>query len=164
MLRVHGYLVLLQAKRLAATDEGRHIAETFWAKFGIHHRAASSAAAQSSATVQGNLFYTDDVALFSATRRLNLHGDPTQPVLHTSLTEKGSDMVFEPDLLATKSFTSQWGRTELSFRGQAFVYAVNPRFNHGSFGVQMLQESTPNTRVRLRYYTTPIVQWRVRTA
>ncbi len=79
--------------------------------------AASSAMAEWSVTAGGNLFYTDDVALFSATRRLNLHGDPTQPALDTSLTEKGSDMVFEPDLLVSKSFTSSWGRTALSVKG-----------------------------------------------
>ena len=94
---------------------------------------ASDAAADWSVNAVGNLHYTDDVALFSATRRLNLHGDPTQPVLDSVLTGKGSDMVFEPDLNVAKSFASQWGRTEVSVRGQAFVYTINPRFNHGSF-------------------------------
>ncbi len=116
---------------------------------------ASPANAEWSASATGNLFYTDDVALFSATRRLNLHGDPTQPVLDSSLTGKGSDMVFEPDVSVTKALSSQLGRTELSFRGRAFVYAVNPRFNHGSFGVQALHHIDPATRVRLRYYATP---------
>ncbi|HJR76390.1 MAG TPA: hypothetical protein VJ805_05425 [Nitrospiraceae bacterium] len=96
--------------------------------------SAARGRAEWSASATGNLFYTDDVALFSATRRLNLHGDPMQPVLDTSLTGKG---------------------LELSFQGQAFVYAVNPRFNHGSFGVQALHHIDPATRVRLRYYSTP---------
>ena len=115
----------------------------------------SPVTAEWSATASGSFFYTDDVALFSATRRLNLHGDPTQPALDTSLTGQGSDMVFEPDVTVTKSLTSQLGRTELSFQGQAFVYAVDPRFNHGSFGLQMLHHIDPRTRVRLRYYATP---------
>ena len=59
------------------------------------------------------------------------------------LTGQGSDMVFEPDVTVTKSLTSQLGRTEFSFRGQAFVYAVDPRFNHGSFGLQMLHHIDP---------------------
>lgn len=117
--------------------------------------AASPAIAEWSVTTTGNLFYTDDVALFSATRRLNLHGDPTQPALDTSLTGQGSDMVFEPDVTVTQSVTSRFGRTELSFRGQAYVYTVNPSFNHGTFGVQVLQQLSPDTAVRLRYYTAP---------
>ena len=116
---------------------------------------ALPARAQWSVSTDGTLFYTDDVALFSATRRLNLDSDPTQPVLDTSLTGKGSDMVFEPGVRVRKAFLSQWGQTELSFRGNAFVYAVNPAFNHGSLGVEMLQKFAPDTRIRLRYYTTP---------
>jgi len=34
-------------------------------------------------------FYTDDVGLFSATRRLSLDGDPTQPPIDSKLTDKG---------------------------------------------------------------------------
>jgi hypothetical protein len=116
---------------------------------------ATPAWAEWTVNTQGNLFYTDDVALFSATRRLNLHGDPTQPVIDTALTGRGSDMVFEPDINVIKAFASQFGRTELSFRGQAFVYAVNPRFTHGSFGLQALHHIDPNTRIRLRYYAVP---------
>jgi hypothetical protein len=116
---------------------------------------ADQAAAEWSVSTAGNLFYTDDVALFSATRRLDLHGDPTQPVLDTFLTGKGSDMVFEPDATAATSITSRWGRTEFMLRGQGFVYAVNPRFNQASVGMQMLHEPRPGTRVRVRYYTTP---------
>ena len=74
-----------------------------------------------------NLFYTDDAALFSAPRRLNLHGDPTQPVIDTELSGKGSDMVFEPHLDVTKSFASRLGRNDLLVRSQAFVYAVRSR-------------------------------------
>lgn len=117
--------------------------------------SASGAAAEWSVNAVGNLHYTDDVALFSATRRLNLHGDPTQPVLDSVLLDKGSDMVFEPDLNVAKSFTSRWGRTEVSVSGQAFVYAINPRFNHGSFGIQALHAITPATKIRVRFYSTP---------
>ncbi|MBX3301016.1 MAG: hypothetical protein KF693_02245 [Nitrospira sp.] len=117
----------------------------------------SPAMADWSFTAAGNLYYTDDVALFSATRRLMLNGDPTQPALDTILTGKGSDMVFEPDLTATKTFISQWGRTEVSVRGQGFIYAVNPRFNQANIGVQLLQDVAKDTKIRLRYYTTPDV-------
>lgn len=116
---------------------------------------AAPAMADWSATAGGALFYTDDVALFSATRRLNLHGDPTQPALDTSLTGKGSDMVFEPDLRVAKSFTSSWGRTDLSVKAQGFIYTMNPQFNQASAGIEALHAFTPNTAIRLRYYAAP---------
>jgi hypothetical protein len=34
-------------------------------------------------------FYTDDVGLFPATRRLSRDGDPTQPPIDSKLTDKG---------------------------------------------------------------------------
>lgn len=117
--------------------------------------ATASGAEEWSVNAVGNLHYTDDVALFSATRRLSLHGDPTQPVLDSVLTGKGSDMVIEPELTVARPFASPWGRTEVAVRGQAFVYAVNPRFNHGSFGIQALHEITPDTKMRVRFYSTP---------
>ncbi|MDH5626627.1 MAG: hypothetical protein OEY21_11010, partial [Nitrospira sp.] len=56
-------------------------------------------------TVDGRaiLFYTDDVGIFSATRRMSRDDDPTQPALDTRLTNKGSDVVFEPDMTIGKS-------------------------------------------------------------
>lgn len=117
--------------------------------------AAAPAMADWTVNAGGSLFYTDDVALFSATRRLNLHGDPTQPALDTSLTGKGSDMVFEPDLLVTKYITSSWGKTAFSVKAQGFIYTLNPRFNQASVGLEALHSFTPDTAIRLRYYTSP---------
>jgi hypothetical protein len=114
-----------------------------------------AASAEWSVNSAGNLHYTNDAALFSATRRLNLHGDPTQPALDSSLAGKGSDMVFEPDLNVMRPVISRWGRTEISARAQAFVYTLNSRFNHGSFGIQALHEITPGTKIRIRLYSTP---------
>ncbi|HSA61625.1 MAG TPA: hypothetical protein VLE03_05250 [Nitrospiraceae bacterium] len=115
----------------------------------------SPASADWSVTAGGYLFYTDDVALFSATRRLNLHGDPTQPALDTSLTGKGSDMVFEPDLSVGRSFDSSWGRTDLLVKAQGFIFTLNPQFNQASAGIEILHAFTPKTAIRLRYYTAP---------
>lgn len=55
----------------------------------------------------------------------------------------------------TKSFTSSLGRSDLSVKGQGFIYAVNPRFNQASVGLEMLQAFSQDTKVRLRYYTMP---------
>ena len=93
--------------------------------------AASPALAETSIEGRVNLFYTDDVGIFSATRRLTRDGDPTQPALDTNLTDKGSDVVFEPDAKLATTFDNRFGKTELNVRGQGFIYADNPRFNHG---------------------------------
>lgn len=101
------------------------------------------------------LFYTDDIGIFSATRRLTRDEDPTQPALDSSLTNKGSDVVFEPDAIARTSFDNRFGTTSLSIRGQGFIYADNPRFNHGTLKIDAVQAFTPDTRVLLRYYYAP---------
>jgi len=101
------------------------------------------------------LFYTDDVGIFSATRRLTRDEDPTQPALDSILTNQGSDVVFEPDAIARTSVENRWGTTYLSVRGQGFIYADNPRYNHGTLKVQAVQAFTPDTRLLLRYYYAP---------
>jgi len=90
---------------------------------------ATPCTAEWTVNAQGSLFYTDNVGLFSATRRLDLHGRSHHtPAIDSALTAKRSDMLFEPDA----NVTSQLGRTDLSFRGQAFVYAVAPKFNNAT--------------------------------
>jgi len=114
-------------------------------------------AAVAEITIEGRalLFYTDDVGIFSATRRLTRDEDPTQPAIDTRLTDKGSDVVFEPDAILRTSFDNRMGTTSLSVRGQGFIYADNPRFNHGTLNVQALQAFSAETRLRFRYYYAP---------
>ena len=108
-------------------------------------------------TVQGesNLFYTDDVALFSASRRLSRDEDPTQPAIDNELAEQGSDVAYEPLLDVRTSFGAPGTQTEIAVRGQGFVFAENGRFNHGTLGIQVKQEFTPTTKLLLRYYFAP---------
>jgi hypothetical protein len=82
----------------------------FVALFVVLWSGETAAFAEVTVESRATLFYTDDVALFSATRRLSVHEDPTQPALDTSLTRKGSDMVFEPDLILSKLIASSWGK------------------------------------------------------
>ncbi len=117
--------------------------------------ATSPAMADWSVTTGGALFYTDDVALFSATRRSSIDGDPSQPVLDTSRTGIGSDMVFEPGLLVSNVIASGLGRTALSVKAQGFVFAVNPEFTQASVALEALHSFTPDTAIRLRYYIAP---------
>jgi hypothetical protein len=104
---------------------------------------------------RGSLFYTDDVGLFSATRRLSRDGDPTQPAIDSKLTDKGSDMIFGPELSITRSQTNNLGRLDLNVQGQGFVFTENPEFNHGTMRLQASQALSPTTRVQARFYYAP---------
>ena len=104
---------------------------------------------------QAILFYTDDVGIFSATRRMSRDGDPTQPALDSRLTNQGSDVVFEPQLDVAKSFINRYGTTTVDVRGQGFIFTDNTRYSQGSLRVQGVHELTPETRIRLRYYYAP---------
>lgn len=104
---------------------------------------------------RGILFYTDDVGLFSATRRLSRDGDPTQPAIDSKLTNKGSDMVFEPLLGVTRSLTNNLGRLDLKVQGQGFVFTENPQFNHGTLRLQAIQDLSSSTRVQMRFGYAP---------
>ncbi len=116
---------------------------------------AAPAAAEVSIQGRGIVFYTDDVGIFSATRRLSRDGDPTQPALDSQLTDKGSDVVFEPDLSLSTSRVNRWGMLELSAKGQGFIYTSQGRFNHGTLRLQALQAFSPETKLRLRFYYAP---------
>ncbi len=108
-------------------------------------------------TVDGQaiLFYTDDVGLFSATRRLSRDGDPTQPAIDSRLTNQGDDVIFEPQMDVRTTVQSRVGTTTFDIRGQGFIYTEHSAFNHGTMRVQGLHAFTPETRVRLRYYYAP---------
>jgi len=104
---------------------------------------------------RGTLFYTDDVGLFSATRRLSRDGDPTQPAIDSKLTNQGSDMVFEPLMSVTRSLSNSLGRLDLNVQGQGFVFTDNPQFNHGTLRLQATQDLSSATRVQARFTYAP---------
>ena len=111
--------------------------------------------AEWSAVFDSYLFYTDDVALFSATRRLSRDEDPTQPVIDRELAEQGSDGVYEPELAVKKSFHLFDRPTEFLVRGQGFIFFENTRFNHGTLGVEASHALTNSTEFTLHYYFAP---------
>jgi len=106
-------------------------------------------------TTHGTLFYTDDVAIFSATRRLSLDGDPTQPALDKRLTGQGADGVFEPMLNVARSLTSNYGTSTFDLQGQGFVFFHQTRYNQGTFRLEAKQDFSPKTSVLFRYYIAP---------
>jgi hypothetical protein len=104
---------------------------------------------------RGIAFWTDDIGIFSATRRLSRDGDPTQPALDTQLTDKGSSIVFEPQLNVSTLRANRLGTLELSARGQGFIFTEDSRFNQGMLRVQAVQAFSPETRLRMRYDYVP---------
>jgi hypothetical protein len=117
--------------------------------------AASPVAAEITLRGRGVLFYTDDVGIFSATRRLSRDGDPTQPAIDAQLANQGSDVVFEPDLTLSTSRNNRWGTLTLNAQGQGFMYTDHARFNHGTLRLEALQAFSPETKLRLRFYYAP---------
>lgn len=114
---------------------------------------AEPAVAQWSLETESNLFYTDDVSLFSASRRLALMEDPTQPVV--DVTNQGSDMVVEPSAEVKRIFSSALGRTELSVKAQGFVFATKSIYNHATFRFEIEQDLTRSWMLRVNYYYAP---------
>lgn len=102
---------------------------------------------------EGNVFYTDDVSIFSASQRLSLQEDPTQPVI--DITNQGEDVVFEPVLSIGRSFEPSWGPVELVFNAQGFIFSKNPEFNHGTYGLEATQMLPSEARLRFRYHYGP---------
>ncbi len=123
--------------------------------FALAASGISTAWADWSAITQGTGFYTDDVGIFSATRRLSRDGDPTQPALDSKLTGQGSDFVFGPMAELANSFDNRLGTTTFDIQGSGFIYAENPRYNHGALRVQAKQAFTPETSLLFRYYYSP---------
>ena len=110
---------------------------------------ASPCMAEWELDLRSNAYYTDDVALFSATRRLSRHQDPTQPALDSALADQGDGVVYEPMAQVTTSFDLMGRNTELLVRGQGFVFVDHSRFNHGSLGVQVAHDLTSSTNFKL---------------
>ncbi len=100
-----------------------------------------------------NTFYTDNVSNFSASQRLSLLEDPTQPVL--DIPRQGRSFVVEPVIQATRSFLPSWGKLDAAIRAQGFIFENTPEFNHGTFGAQITQALPANTQLRLRYHYGP---------
>lgn len=111
--------------------------------------------AEWSVTGGSSLFYTDNATLFSATRRSSLDGDPSQPVLDTSVFGHGKDMVYEPTLRVMKYIPNSWGQTSFAIKARGFVYAVHPEFSQAGIYLEGVHAFNPDTAIRLRFFTAP---------
>ena len=75
---------------------------------------------------EGKVFYTNDAALFSASRRLDRLQDPTQPVLDGDLAKQGDDMVFEPVAEVVRSFSLLGKKWNSASKGRALSTPITP--------------------------------------
>lgn len=72
---------------------------------------------------ESRIFYTDDVGLFSSSRRLSLQEDPTQPVIE--ITGQGEDMVLEPIITVAKGWRNSWGKRQSRSGGKDFSFSIS---------------------------------------
>ncbi len=110
-------------------------------------------AAEWSAITEAKTIYTDNVFELSASRRLAFSDDPSQPV-RVSVGQP-SDFVWVPSLDVRRTSSSALGVSEISVKGEGFLYTNNPIFNHGDYRFQVQQQVSPNTSVLFRYRYVP---------
>jgi len=106
-----------------------------------------------SAEVENNVYYTDDVALFSVTRRLSLQDDPTQPVVDRP--QQGGDFVYEPRAELEWSGNNSLGEINLSLEAGGYVFVDQSAFTHGLYEFQLSQTFSTDTKVSLHYNFVP---------
>ncbi|CAI4033927.1 hypothetical protein DNFV4_04369 [Nitrospira tepida] len=97
--------------------------------------------------------YTTDAFQFSASRRLALSEDPTQPTIVPL--EKPQDVVWEPMVEAVRTSSNRWGANELSMKAVGFIFTDKPIFNHGEYRIQGRQWLNDSTSLLFRYRYVP---------
>lgn len=98
-------------------------------------------------------YYTDNVSLFSATRRLSVEEDPTQPIVDEP--EQRSDFIYEPQAYIKWLTKNQLGELQVSFDAGAYVFQDASEYTHGFFQLEVSQTLAENTRLELIYDYVP---------
>jgi hypothetical protein len=115
--------------------------------------ASADANAEWRSQVNAGSYYTDDVALFSVTRRLSLQDDPTQPIVDRP--QQGGDFVFEPKAELVLTGTNSWGEAEFSANADGYLFTDQSAYSHGLFEVKLSQKWMAGTKVQLEYNLIP---------
>ncbi len=105
------------------------------------------------AEIDTSIYHTDDVGLFSVTRRLSLLEDPTQPVVDRP--DQGSDFIYEPNAVLMWSNHNSLGEFELGFDVGGYVFIDHSDFTHGFYQLQLAQTFFSDTEIRLFYDFVP---------
>lgn len=112
-----------------------------------------NAQAEWSAEVNNSAYYTDDVALFSVTRRLSLKDDPTQPTVDRP--NQGGDKVYEPSVELEWSGANALGEIHWSWDAGGYVFVDRSAYTHGLYELQLSQTLPTDTKVSLLYNLVP---------
>lgn len=110
-----------------------------------------SSAANAEWSIGGDFstYYTDDVALFSATRRFSLEQDPTQPMVDEP--EQGSDFVYEPHAYTKWLTENQLGAFQVAVDAGVYIFQQNSAYTHGFFQIEVGQALTEQTKLEFFY-------------
>lgn len=109
--------------------------------------------AEWSGTLGAGSYFTDDVGLFSVTRRLSLKEDPTQPVVDRP--NQGSDFVFEPQAEWGWEGANILGKISFLLEAGGYVFADHSEYSHGLYEAQVSQVLATDTKVSLLYNFVP---------
>ncbi|MEE9411603.1 MAG: hypothetical protein V3V22_00985 [Methylococcales bacterium] len=100
-----------------------------------------------------SVYHTDDVGLFSVTRRLSLLEDPTQPVVDRP--DQGSDIIYEPNAELMWSNHNSLGEFEFGVDVGGYVFVDHSDFTHGFYQLQLAQTFFSGTEIKLFYDLVP---------
>ena len=89
-------------------------------------------------------YYTDDVGLFSVTRRLSLEEDPTQPIVDEP--DQGSDFVYEPNVYVSWDTENKLGEFLVSLDAGGYIFQNHSDYTHGFLQFAIEQELAENTK------------------
>lgn len=114
---------------------------------------SGNAHAEMSVEMSHSGYYTDDVALFSVTRRLSLKDDPTQPIVDRP--NQGGDFVYEPSLKLEGTADNFLGKMAISFDAGGYIFANRSEFTHSLYEFQLSQIFSTDTKIAFHYNYVP---------
>ncbi len=109
--------------------------------------------AEWSSEFTNSVFFTDDVALFSVTRRLSLKDDPTQPTVDRP--GQGGDFVYEPGATLEWQKENSLGKLLVAMDASGYVFANQSAFSHGLYEFRLAQTFTNEAKISLHYNFVP---------
>jgi hypothetical protein len=94
-------------------------------------------------------YYTDDVGLFSVTRRLSLEEDPTQPIVDEP--DQGSDFIYEPRAYINWETENGLGEFQLALDAGGYIFQDHADYTHGFFQFSVEQQLAERTKLKFFY-------------
>lgn len=110
---------------------------------------SSTAQAEWTAGADFSAYYTDDVGLFSVTRRLSLEEDPTQPIVDEP--DQGSDFVYDPNVYIGWETENSLGDFAVSLDAGGYIFQDHSDYSHGFLQFAIEQQVAESTTLKLYY-------------